>query len=165
MMHGRSGFTLIELIVVLVIISVVMGIASPQLSRFYKGIKLDTTARRLRAMLIYARTVAVLEKNICRVRIGPSWKKITLSVRDKKSYLPVRKPIGRLVMPKGIKIIRLTVNQKYITPQTQVQWEIMPLVCPYEVCLWLATEDEEDKTKVILRGGSGLVTIEGQNEG
>lgn len=47
MSGGRRGFTLIELVLVMVILASVLGVAAPSLSRFFRGRNLDSEAQRL----------------------------------------------------------------------------------------------------------------------
>jgi type II secretion system protein H len=58
---SRRGFTLIELIVVMVLLTVAVGIAAPRLSAFFKGRALDSEARRVLALTRYAQDRAASE--------------------------------------------------------------------------------------------------------
>lgn len=57
----RSAFTLIELILVMAILLIVMAVASPSLSNFYKGRTLDSESRRIVALTRYGKERAVSE--------------------------------------------------------------------------------------------------------
>lgn len=56
-----SGFTLVELILVLALLAIVFAIASPSLSRFFRGRGLDNEARRFVALTRVAQSRAVSE--------------------------------------------------------------------------------------------------------
>ena len=56
-----SGFTLIELILVMAIMLVVLAVASPALSNFFRGRTLDSEARKILAMTRYGQERAVAE--------------------------------------------------------------------------------------------------------
>jgi len=58
--HTRA-FTLIELILVMVMMLVVLSIAGPSLSKFFKGRNLDSEARRIVALTRHAQSRAVSE--------------------------------------------------------------------------------------------------------
>ncbi len=60
----NRGFTLLELIVVLVIISLTSALALPQLTGALSGTNLKTAAKKIAASLRYARSRAVSEKII-----------------------------------------------------------------------------------------------------
>ncbi|HKI74686.1 MAG TPA: type II secretion system minor pseudopilin GspH [Pseudomonadales bacterium] len=62
-MKRRAGFTLIEILVVLFIVSIMTGIVVARLPRFSKTGDLDTEARRLQQLLGMAKQDALLEAN------------------------------------------------------------------------------------------------------
>ena len=57
----RRGFTLIELILVMTILVIVISVAAPSLSRFFKGRTLDSEAKRFLALTRYGQSRAVSE--------------------------------------------------------------------------------------------------------
>lgn len=57
----RAGFTLIELILVMSILVVVLAVAAPSLSRFFRGRTLDSEATRFLALTRYCQSRAVSE--------------------------------------------------------------------------------------------------------
>jgi type II secretion system protein H len=56
-----EGFTLIELILVMAIMLIVVAVASPSLSSFFRGRTLDSEARKILAMTRYGQERAVSE--------------------------------------------------------------------------------------------------------
>lgn len=54
----QSGFTLVELVLVMVLMSVIAAIVGPSLSRFVKGRSLTEESRRFLALTRYARSEA-----------------------------------------------------------------------------------------------------------
>ncbi len=56
---NRRGFTLIELIVVMSMLTVVLALAAPSLSRFFKGRTIVEESRRFMALTRYARDEAI----------------------------------------------------------------------------------------------------------
>ena len=54
-----SGFSLIELIVVMLLLTTLMAIVAPRLTAFFHGRRLDGEARRLWALTRYAREEAI----------------------------------------------------------------------------------------------------------
>lgn len=67
---GR-GFTLIELILVLTLLSVIASIIAPSLGNFMRGRSLDSEARRLLSVMHAARSRAISEGMPIRVTIDP----------------------------------------------------------------------------------------------
>ena len=59
--QARRGFTLIELILVMAILTIVISLTAPRLSRFFHGRTLDSEARRLLALTRSGQSRAVSE--------------------------------------------------------------------------------------------------------
>src|SRR5512135_3490059 len=59
--RARRGFTLIELILVMALLTVVISLTAPRLSRFFHGRTLDSEARRLMALTRSGQSRAVSE--------------------------------------------------------------------------------------------------------
>lgn len=58
---SRRAFTLIELMLVMALLTIVISVSAPSLSRFFHGRNLDSEARRLVALTRYAQSRAVSE--------------------------------------------------------------------------------------------------------
>ena len=58
----KSGFTLIEIILVAVVITIITGIALPYFSGSYKGNKLRLSARTISRMSRYARAMSIMRE-------------------------------------------------------------------------------------------------------
>src|SRR5664279_4709733 len=59
--QARRGFTLIELILVMALLTIVVSLTAPRLSRFFHGRTLDSEARRLLALTRSGQSRAVSE--------------------------------------------------------------------------------------------------------
>lgn len=59
--HAASAFTLIELILVMALLTIVISLTAPSLSRFFRGRTLDSEARRLLALTRSGQSRAVSE--------------------------------------------------------------------------------------------------------
>ena len=57
----RGGFTLLELMLVLALLSVVIAVQAPTLARFFRGRNLDAEAQRFLALTRYGQNRAVAE--------------------------------------------------------------------------------------------------------
>lgn len=56
---NRNGFTLVEMIVVMAMITVVMAVTAPRLARFFQGQSIDEEIRRFMALLQFAKQEAI----------------------------------------------------------------------------------------------------------
>jgi prepilin-type N-terminal cleavage/methylation domain-containing protein len=74
----KSGFTLIEIILVVVISMILMGITLPHFARTYKGAKLRIAARTLTRMGNYARGMAILRNTTITIVMNPETSEIYL---------------------------------------------------------------------------------------
>ncbi len=61
--NGQRGFTLVELLVVLVIAALAMALVGTSISRSISGAEMRTAARKVAASLRYTRTHAILTKS------------------------------------------------------------------------------------------------------
>lgn len=60
--HYRGGFTLIEVVLVVVISLILLGISVPHFAQSYKGAKLRSSARIINRMARYARATAIMRE-------------------------------------------------------------------------------------------------------
>ena len=67
----RRGFSLIELLLVLALLSIVISVSLPTLSNFFRGRTLDAEARRLLSLTRYGQSRAVSEGIPMRLWVDP----------------------------------------------------------------------------------------------
>lgn len=100
----ESGFTLIELTVVLVIIGLISLMIIPSLGRFYAGLNFRETTRRLISSINYTRSQAINSKSIHRLNFNQDGYWISHQedpVESPDTYL-VTTPFGRgISLPDG----------------------------------------------------------------
>lgn len=68
---GDRGFTLIELIAVMALLTTVMAVVAPSLSRFMRGRALEEEGRRFLALTQYARSEAASRGVVLRLWVSP----------------------------------------------------------------------------------------------
>ncbi len=99
--HGQDrGFTLVELMVVLVIIALVMGLVATSMSRSISGAEARSATRQLVASLRYTRTRAIIDKS----------EQVFQLDTEKRSYqAPGRKLV---TLPKGVEVTITTARSE-----------------------------------------------------
>ena len=76
---GSRGFSLFELLVVMVIIGFMAALVAPGIGNSLVNLKLKTVTREVSASLRYARSRAVAERKIYLANFDPEKKKMTIS--------------------------------------------------------------------------------------
>lgn len=79
---AQRGFSLVELIVVMLLISIVLGIAIPRFDRATTGTKLKTTTDSLIGLLETAKSYAHAQHTSCALVLSGGGKKIVLQKKD-----------------------------------------------------------------------------------
>jgi prepilin-type N-terminal cleavage/methylation domain-containing protein len=74
----NGGFTLIEIILVVVIALILMGVSLPYFAHAYKGSKLKAAARTVNRMARYARSMAIMREKTMTVVLNPETMEIYL---------------------------------------------------------------------------------------
>ena len=98
----RGGFTLLELVLVMVLISAVMALAAPSLRGFISGRKSADAAAQILALAQYARTQAVGTGAVYRLKLDCASRKYWLSVRKGAEFKPLGNDFGRqFSLPEG----------------------------------------------------------------
>jgi prepilin-type N-terminal cleavage/methylation domain-containing protein len=76
--RGKRGFTLIEVILVVVITLILLGVSLPYFAHAYKGTKLRITARTITRMTRYARSMAIMRETTMTVVLNEETMEIYL---------------------------------------------------------------------------------------
>jgi type II secretion system protein H len=101
---GRhEGFTLLELIVVMVILATVLALAGPSLRGFFGSRQLQDTAAEILAMTQFARSQAISEGVIYRLNFNTTERTYWLTAWKKGSFLRLETNTGRThTLPKDM---------------------------------------------------------------
>jgi type II secretion system protein H len=91
-----SGFTLLELVLVLVVLAAMFAAVAPTLSGFARGRKVEDTARQFVALTKWARCQAVSDGAVYELLINPSAGTWSLRVEDGDTFSEVASPLGRV---------------------------------------------------------------------
>ena len=97
------GFTLLELIVVLVILSTVLAMAGPSLRGFFGSRQLQDTAAQILALTQFARSQAISEGIIYRLNFNTTQRIYWLTSWRKGSFQDIKTGFGRTyTLPKDM---------------------------------------------------------------
>jgi prepilin-type N-terminal cleavage/methylation domain-containing protein len=120
MHHTRErGFTLLELMMVVLVLALVLAVTYPSLSRGSTALHLRTTGRDILNTLRYAREKAVTEQTGMMVTVDKGYQKLTLTDAfgegGREYYLPQDVKIQRLALSgteisDGLLVIRFLPN-------------------------------------------------------
>ena len=78
----QNGFTLIEILFVVIMLSVIIGLAIPSLSKSSVDFKLSDESQNIVSLSIYARQRAISESRIYRINIDEEQNSYNLLYRD-----------------------------------------------------------------------------------
>jgi len=98
--RNQGGFTLVELIVVMVIIALMMGLVGTSLSRSVSSAESRAATRKLVANLRYTRTKAIVDKQE---------KTFTVDIENRSYRAPGRKQI---TLPDGVELTLTTARSE-----------------------------------------------------
>jgi len=100
-----DGFTLLELVLVLVVLSVALAMAAPSMQGWSRGSKQRDAAENFLAVTRWARTQAAADARLYRLNIDEQAGKYFLTVQDGQQLVPLGKSMGQeFEVPEGNRI-------------------------------------------------------------
>ena len=90
-----SGFTLLELVLVMLVLTIVMAMAAPSLTHFWRGSRLRDSAEQVVAVTRYARTQAISDGTVYRFNIDPQSRSYFLTMREGEQFVRTGTEFGR----------------------------------------------------------------------
>jgi prepilin-type N-terminal cleavage/methylation domain-containing protein len=101
----RAGFTLLELVVVLLVVSVVAMTVVPVMRNFARGRKLSDAAVQVMSLANYARTQSVAQGKYFRLNFDPQAGAYWLTARTYDRFEELGNEFGqRFVLPEGVRM-------------------------------------------------------------
>jgi prepilin-type N-terminal cleavage/methylation domain-containing protein len=102
-MSRRGGFTLIELVLVMLLVALVSALAAPSLHSFIVGRQNSNAVSRVLALGGYARTKAISTGDVYRLNVDVRARTYWLSKKQNADYVQLREEFGRLfTLPEGM---------------------------------------------------------------
>ena len=100
-----DGFTLLELVLVMVIITTTLGIAAPSLQGFFASRRTQDTVSQIITMTRHARSQAIIEGRIYRLNLDADEGSYQLTVMDQGAFRELFNEFGRtFLIPDGTEI-------------------------------------------------------------
>jgi prepilin-type N-terminal cleavage/methylation domain-containing protein len=88
----KQGFTLVELLIAVGILSILLGIAAPAWQKMIDGIKLKSAARQMNSLFVYAREQAILSGRIHLVLCqAKNWLALELAPEKQDEFSELKK--------------------------------------------------------------------------
>ncbi|HEY8666264.1 MAG TPA: GspH/FimT family pseudopilin [Tepidisphaeraceae bacterium] len=93
--NNFAGFTLLELVLVLAILTIVVALVAPSFRGFTAGRRADDTATLIVSLANYARTQAVTEGRTYRLNFDPAARAMWLTADDEGTFVAPSNDFGR----------------------------------------------------------------------
>lgn len=157
---GRAGFTLIELTVVIVILSVVALLVIPRLPIAGEG-NLRTSARTLAATLRYLGNQAIADKNRYRLHIGLGDRGMSVTrVIQEGDEVAVADPmLNRPALGEGVDVADVVTSRLGTLSAGEAVLNFSPLGAEEFTVIHLKSGEKPDYYTVALYPGSGRVSV------
>ena len=92
--HPRRAFTLIELIVVMMIISIALAVAAPSLSGWNRGSRLRDATEQFLALTRWARVQAIATSRVHHINVDAQTGRYWVSAQEGLEFVPVSSHFG-----------------------------------------------------------------------
>lgn len=97
------GFTLLELVLVMLLLTIIMATAAPSLSNFARGRKSKDAAQNIVALARYARGQAISEGVTYRLHVDPRQNAYWLAKQEGGTFIPIESDFGQhFELPEGV---------------------------------------------------------------
>ena len=117
----RTGFTLIEILLVIVLVSIFVGLVIPRIGILFFDYEFHSTVSRIEKVIQFASYDAVINKTLYRLSIDRHEKSFCLYQKkahdDQKEFENVPGKVGSvLVLPENIELSHVTTDTIYFFP-------------------------------------------------
>lgn len=99
------GFTLLELVMVMLLMCVAMAIVAPSFTGFSKSARINDTVAQLVTLAHWARSQAISDGRVYRLSIDPQDGTYRLTAQSQDEFVELGSGFGRLfTLPEGVRI-------------------------------------------------------------
>lgn len=164
--QGRQGgFTLIELMTVMVISSLMLAVVAPRLGDFLQRRQIDEGARQLRYVVEYARQLSLAEAAPVAIRVNADWNQLSLWISQdgagkvqESTSLAASGTLARYRIPDALTLLSVRRDDTSLARGVAFQLDFEPLLVPQA---WeLVLEGKQEVRAVRIAAGGGGVRIE-----
>jgi len=102
----RRGFTLIEMVIVMVILGLSITLVTPYLSRFSRTVELRASAKKISGILRYYRSEAIQQGKVYQVLFDSNLREVRIQSRERTEEKALK---NRYPLPAGVQIKELNI--------------------------------------------------------
>lgn len=157
---SASGFTLLELLAVIMVIGVILGLALPRLSGLGRA-ELRASTRRLSGTIRLGYHLAVLNKKNYRLLLDLEKQSYQLEERMGDEYVPVQSELVQpRVLPEGVWLRGIKLADRECENQCLKEYiYFSPYGYVEEAAVYLSDDDEESRWTLLTQPMIGKVLI------
>jgi len=163
---GRSGFTLLELLAVLLVIGVILGLAIPRVSSLTRT-NLRTQARLLSGSIRLTYNLAVMNKKNFRISFDLDQQSYQIEVRNGKEYVPVTSEILKpRTLPDGVWIREVMIADRVCQHDCLKEYiYFSPYGYVEEAAIYLTNDNETQAYTLLTQPMTGKVLVKDGHAG
>ncbi|MCA9408421.1 MAG: prepilin-type N-terminal cleavage/methylation domain-containing protein [Candidatus Omnitrophica bacterium] len=140
--RNSYGFTLVELMLVVLLLTVIAGLTLPNFSRGFDSMKLKQTAKDLTYMMRYAQSRAITKNKHVRLVFEENYQRYHLEEENgSDNFVQVNGRAGRIFhIPSGIQI-ESDNDEILFFPDGQIE-KLYVYICQREKCFTVSTKEQ-----------------------
>jgi prepilin-type N-terminal cleavage/methylation domain-containing protein len=158
---GRRGFTLLELLAVLLVIGIILGLTLPRISSLTQA-NLRTQARLLSGSIRLTYNLAVMNKKNFRIAFDLDQQSYQIEVRVENEYVPVTSEILKpRTLPDGVWIRQVSIADRACDHDCRKEYlYFSPYGYVEEAAIYLTNDDETQAYTLLTQPVTGKVLIQ-----